>query len=119
MKRKHEKGDWKKTEELLDKIKVYADVLQGLERDRVEAYKELQKLILEAYNTAPEVDCLFYDSPLSPVRILYLLKAYGKKLGYDGITDIFTPEVDIKEFKKGIEEGCNWLLKFKKNEKAG
>ena len=119
MKRKHDKGSWDKTEKLLKDIKVFAEVLEGLEKDRIEAYKKLQALILEAYNTAPGVDCLFYDSPLAPNRVLYLLKAFGKKLGFDGITDIFTPSIEIKDFKKGIEEGCDWLLKFKKNEKAG
>lgn len=117
MRRKHEKGDWKKTEALLKEVKVFAEVVDGLERDRIKAFKKLQGLILEAYNTAPEVDCLFYDSPLSPTRVLYLLKAFSKKCGFEGATDIFVPSIEIKDFKDGVIEGCDWLVKFK-NEKV-
>jgi hypothetical protein len=111
--------EWAKIDETIKQIRMTARKVEELEKQKVEAYQALRKLILDAYQAIPQADCLFFDCPLSPQRVLYAHKAYQKKLGYEGITDVFKPEVEIPEFSKVIDDGCLWLMKFKKNEKAG
>jgi hypothetical protein len=107
------KGDWEKLEKLSKEISTYADVIDGLCKDLVEANTRLRKLMVDAYHLSPEIDCLFYDSPISPAKQSLHLRAYLHKLGFDGIRDVITNPVDIKPFSFHIKEGVQWLLKLK------
>lgn len=106
-------GDWEKLEKLTKEITTYADVIDGLAKDLVEANARLRKLLVEAYHLSPEIDCLFYDSPISPSKQTLHLRAYLSKLGFDGIRDVITNPNDIKPFSFHIKEGVQWLMKLR------
>lgn len=106
-------GDWEKIKKLQKEICNSAETLEQLVKDLVAEDKKLKALQLEAYKLAPAVDCLFYDSPMSPAKQTFHLKAYFKKMGWDGIRDVFVPTVGIDDFSKVIKDGCSWLVKFK------
>lgn len=113
---KNETGDWKKMDPLVKEILTYGKVIDDLARDLVTADRKLRELMQQAYKTAPRVDSLFIDSPAGPQRQTYALKAYLKKLGWDGVRDVITPTIAIDEFQKAVKDGVTWLLKFR-NEK--
>ncbi len=115
---RNEKGDWKETERLIKEITTYAKVVEDLASDLVKADKKLSELTLEAYKIAPKTDCLFYDSPLSPAKQTFHLKLFLKKLGWNGVRDVFMNDLEIQPFTKQMKDACRWLVKFKENEKA-
>jgi hypothetical protein len=110
---RNDKGDWKRVEEKVKEAKILADVLEGLLKDVVKADAKLREALLDAYRVAPEVDCHYMDSPIAPSRQVYALKAYLKKLGWDGIRDMHTLSVNIQDFSAAMKEASSWLLKFK------
>jgi hypothetical protein len=112
---RNQNGDWKKVEKQVKEILTYADVVQSLAEDLVKADAKLKLLLLEAYKDAPITDCLFYDSPISPDKQTYNLRAYLRKLSWPGIRDIVTEPIAIPAFADTIKDGCRWLLKFKKD----
>lgn len=114
---RNENGDWDKLEKHLVQVQTYAKVVDDLAKDLVTADAKLKTLLLEAYQMAPMVDCLFYDSPVSPDRQTLALKSYLKKLNWSGIRDIFTESIEIKKFSDTIKDGCRWLQKFQKEDK--
>lgn len=105
-------GDWKKLEKQIKEINTYAEVVQGLAEDLVKAEAKLKLLTLEAYQLAPKVDCLFYDSPISPDKQTASLRAYLKKLGWSGVRDIWMDSIKIQPFAATVKDGCRWLVKF-------
>jgi hypothetical protein len=109
---RNDKGDWKKLEKQIKEINTYAEVVQGLADDLVKAETRLKALMLEAYQLAPKVDCLFYDSPISPDKQTFFLRSYLKKLNWSGVRDIMVDPNRIKPFADNVKEGCKWLLKF-------
>lgn len=112
---KNEKGNWKDAEKLVKEINSYAEIVDSLAKDLVKANKKLLEMALEAYKTAPEIDCLFYDSPLSPSRQSLNLRLYLKKLGFDGIRDVVVNNYDISDFSECVKDGGRWLMKLKPN----
>ncbi len=106
-------GDWKKTEALLKEAITYAEVIEGLANDLITADVKLKELLLAAYKTAPIVEGLYMDCPVSPNWQITHLRLYLKKLGWAGVRDVITPTVSIEPFSKQIKDAAKWLLKFK------
>jgi hypothetical protein len=107
-------GDWSKVEKTVKEIITYAQVVDDLTNDLMKADQKLKELMLEAYRSAPTVDCLFYDSPIAPNKQTLNLKLYLRKLGWDGIRDVYVDPTRIPTFADVTKEACRWLLKFKK-----
>lgn len=112
----NQKGDWKKLEKLTKDISALADSMQNQVKELVKADTKLKQMQLEAYQLAPQVDCLFYDSPVAPSRQTLYLKMFLKKCGWDGARDIFMDESLPETFSSRIREGCAWLLKFRSDD---
>lgn len=106
-------GDWKKLESLTKEIIETATSIQNQAQGLVRADAKLRALQLEAYQLAPKVDCLFYDSPVSPSRQTLYLKMHLKRIGWDGVRDVFINEMLQVNFVSMIKDSCQWLLKFK------
>ena len=107
-------GDWTKLEAKCKEIQTYAQVVQELADDFVKAETKLKLLMLEAYQLAPVVDCLYYDSPVCPDRMTTHIKAYLKKQKWSGIRDVWIDHDKIRPFADHVREACKWLLKFSK-----
>lgn len=106
-------GDWDKVEAIAKELNKYALVWDGLAEDLVKVQTKIKDLTLEAYRLAPQVDSLYYDSPVSPSQQIFYAKQHLKKLGWEAIRDIHTDPNHIELFSKRIKEACRWLLKFK------
>ncbi len=106
-------GDWKKLEKLTKEINALAEEMDQMAIDLVKSDSKLKDLMLEAYQIAPETDCLFYDSPVAPNRQTLYLKMHLKKIGWDGVRDVSVSSISIEPFSRMIKDGCRWLLKFK------
>lgn len=109
-------GDWAAAEKKAKLLETYGKVIEGLVDDLAKAVQLYDQEALKAYNSAPKIDLLFYDSPLSPSRMLLDLKRYIKKSGISIIRDLHEPSINIKQFSVYVREATAWLLKFK-NEK--
>lgn len=108
----NDKGDWKKVEKALKDAQPWVDVLEELSKRMAKATAELEAILLDAYKTAPKIDCLYYDSPISPNAQTHYLKSYLYKLGWRGVRDVSTNKIDIKEFSKEMELAMKWLTKY-------
>lgn len=106
-------GDWTKIEKLKKDALAQADEIEKLCKDLIKADKKLKDMILEAYATTPSTDSLFYDSPLAPSRQSLYLRAFLKKLGWEGARDVHMDIDKIQDFSKAIKDGFAWLAKFK------
>lgn len=110
---KNPKGDWLKLEKTLKEADNYTRVIEELADDLMKAHKKLTELKLEAFNLCPETDALYLESPVSPYQQTLHLKLYLKKLGWDGIRDIYVATASIRNFTDYTKEALSWLLKFK------
>lgn len=113
----NEGGSWTEAEAKAKELKTYGKVIEGLIDDLAKAVFKFNEVALDAYNSAPKTDCLFYDSPLSPSRVVVDLKCYVKKAGLPIVRDVIAPSISIKQFSDSVVDYCKWLLKFK-NEKV-
>ncbi len=108
-----ENGDWKKLESVTKEIIILSESIEAQIEKLIKDQHKLQRLSLDAYNLCPSKDCLYYDSPVSPSKVLLYFKLQLRKSGWDGIRDIYTPTVSIEPFSKMMKDACRWLLKFK------
>ncbi len=106
-------GNWDKVSKIEKDVAPYVDVIQELAKRLAKATLELENLLLEGYKAAPKVDCLFYDSPISPGNQVHYLKSYLRKLNWRGIQDIPQNPYEIKEFKEQMNLAMKWLTKYK------
>ena len=106
-------GNWAEVEKRCKSINSLAALVQSLTEDLIKANNKLEREILEAYELAPLKDSLYYDCPIGPAKQTLYLRMFLKKLGWDGIRDVWVEPVAIQEFAKHIKEGTRWLLKFK------
>ncbi len=110
---RHQNGDWIKTEKLTREIMQTAQEMESHAAKLMEADAKLKKLQLQAYETAPIVDCLYMDSPISPTKQVRFLELQFKKLGWSGIKNVHMDPALIEPFSKHVRIACKWLLKFK------
>lgn len=106
-------GDWKQAEQRVKTLETYGKVIEELVDDLAKIIEKYNAEALAAYNSAPKIDLLFYDSPLSPAKMTLDLKRYIKKAGIPVIRDVHEPSISIKKFSDSVREACSWLLKFK------
>lgn len=119
MKKTNPQGNWKQAKEIAKQLAVRAKVAQDLEVDRAKNYQAMKDLTLELYKSLPAYDALYTDSPLSPLRLRFALNAFSKRIGMEGVKNIFVSPLDIKDFTHVVDEAIAWALKFEKeNEKA-
>ncbi len=110
---RHQGGDWDKTEKLTREIMATAQEMEAFATKLMAADAKLKKLQLQAYETAPIVDALYMDSPISPGKQVRFLELQFRKLGWDGIRDVHVDPALLEPFTKHVKLACKWLLKFK------
>lgn len=108
---------WERAHKFADEFLKWAEVYDGLAKDKAIAFQKMVDAGHEAFRSAPTVDCSYGDSPIARQKMIYFAKAYLKKLGWPGISGIMTPAVDIEPIFQVAKKNIQWLFKLE-NEKA-
>ena len=103
---------WEKAVKLSTDVKTLGIEVQVLTDELAKKWKALNDKVMETYSAAPKTDCSLAASPLSPVKLLYLLKLHMFKTGFR-VDNTYVSDINkIKEFKETVREGTDWLTKL-------
>lgn len=106
-------GKWPESEKTAKEINVQAKLIEDQVSALYDSCKILDDLCLKAFNETPEVDSLFYDSPISPNKMSFFLRSALRKAGFSFVRDITKVPIEIEPFSVAVKDGTRWLLKLK------
>lgn len=106
-------GKWPDCEKTVKEINAQAKLIEDQISALYDSCKALDDLCLKAFNETPEVDSLFYDSPVSPNKMSFFLRSAFRKVGFTFIRDVTKVPIEIEPFSASVKDGTRWLLKLK------
>lgn len=107
------KEKWRVTKKLTDSIMAKSSEWQSAAEKLASLGKEIQKLSIEAFNSAPRKDSDFVDCLLSPDRIQNQFKNYLFKVsGWYFCANSVKTQHQLPVFLEEMKEATGWIMKF-------
>lgn len=106
--------DWAKANKM---AKEFMDIMTEVEKNFEVIAKDIDRanqLLPKLYQTVPQTDALFHDSPIRPQAFKSWVKMHMRKLGFEvPIGKATIGDIQLKTLTENSKEAIKWLFKLK------
>jgi hypothetical protein len=99
-------------ENLIKRRAALAKDIQTQSEALAKAVTELILLDSKIYQSLQKPDCLFNDSPISPLRTMTNFRKYLAKLGFGWAINLQFGTPEVKPFVEEMKDGTVWARRF-------
>jgi hypothetical protein len=103
---------WKDTSDKAQEIEMLSLEIEEMLDKLGPKYKELVRLMTEAYVSAPLTDCSLGVSPMGTGKMMVALKNHLRKRGLPVDTTFIGDANKLPDFSSHIQYATKWLLKL-------